>query len=52
MVTYFDTDLLVYTLLPLFYLLLQLFDGGTVWGSTVGLEDLDVPRGTVNTMPS
>lgn len=51
MLTYFDTNLLVHALLPLFYLLLQLLDGGTVRRGTVGLENLDVPGDAVNTMP-
>lgn len=45
---YFDANLLIHTLLPLFYLLLKLLDGGTVRGCAVGLEDLDVPIITIN----
>lgn len=48
--TYFDTNLLIHALLPLFYLLLQLLEGRTVRCGAICLEDLDVPRDTVNAM--
>lgn len=51
-VTYFHTNLLIHALLPLFYLLLQLLDGGAIRSSAVGLEDLDIPTDSVNMMPS
>lgn len=46
--TYFDANFLIHALLSLFYLLLELLDGGTVWSSAVGLEHLDIPRINVN----
>jgi len=40
---YLHTDLLVYALLLLLYLLFELLDGGPVWRSAVCLEHLDIP---------
>jgi hypothetical protein len=39
---YFDTNLLIHTLLLFLYLLLQLLDGGAIWCGAVGLEDLNI----------
>lgn len=50
--THLDSNLLIHALLPLFYLLLQLLQGGTVRRSAVGLENLNVPVATINMMPS
>lgn len=40
---YLDSYLLVHTLLLLFYLLLELLDGCSVWRCAICLKDLDVP---------
>lgn len=37
-----DTNLIVHALLLLFYLLLELLDGGAIWCGSVGLEDLNI----------
>ncbi len=38
-----DANLLIHALLLLLYLLFELFDGGSVWRSSVCLENLDIP---------
>ncbi len=45
---YLHPDLLVHARLLLFYLLLELLDGRSIWCGTVSLENLDIPKPRVN----